>query len=261
MKLHHAVMLFSLLAFGCAQPKWLPPAEKLSIELPQKTLTLKPTRNDITIGAVLFRMYPDDVAGIRVNAAKPRSNIVRLKQVGPDTFEFPAMKIEFDTTTGGPIFCMSLKAYFNEATNMYDGRYYANLDDRYALFSWCSADPVNTPAESRFKQNRLYTVGQFRQKLSEPIVIRLNDEPLKEEFGRYPMVYGGPRNMTEADWKPIQQAVEARGEKFVTAISINGPGRAVVNVGDGSFLNNARVYTLMRKGGAWEIETVKDVNE
>ena len=70
---------------------------------------------------------------------------------------------------------MSLKLWFNEVSNTYDGDLYLHRDDRYALLSWCSSDAKM----HRFDENRVASLSEFEAILSKPIVIRLNNNPLR----------------------------------------------------------------------------------
>lgn len=215
--------LLELIAVGWARdPSWAasedvaPIRSRLRevIELPRQTLTFKPTRDDITVGRVVLSIYCSNPDDVRVNGVRldPVWRDVRLTQAGdivvdrssstvPDAgvawtdiyldrvatnrFVLPPLKIEsFADRLGGQL-CISVKASFNEVTNRYDSMYYENLDDRYALVSWCTNRPEPTsPVGARFRQNRVATVEEFRATLSKPIVIRLNQRPLQEERSR-----------------------------------------------------------------------------
>jgi hypothetical protein len=60
--------------------------------------------------------------------------------------------------------------------------YYQNLDDRYALLSYCTRAPEASGVQSRFKQNRVATVDEFKQALGKPFVIKLNQRALRKEW-------------------------------------------------------------------------------
>jgi hypothetical protein len=212
--------IMSALVAGCA-PKPSPPAAEDSptaleqlleiIDLPRQTLVFKPTRDDITVGRVVFSVYcshPDDV---RVNGMRPdpawrdvhltetgeivvdeRNSAVPeiawlyiyLSEVAKNQFELGPLKIEVSGNQQNVLLCLSIKVWFNEVTNQYDGLYYENLDDRYALVSYCSDAPEPSPVEARFRQNRVATVNEFKEAISGPLVIRLNQRPLREEWSR-----------------------------------------------------------------------------
>ncbi|MDA1051037.1 MAG: hypothetical protein O3C40_11240, partial [Planctomycetota bacterium] len=108
------------------------------IELPGQKLVFKPTRDDITVGCVIFSLYhsnpgePLNLEAIRVNGTQPKTARLYLKQTGKNQFELPALKIAFSSEElGGPLY-MSLKVWFNELTNQKDGFVYEHLPDRYA---------------------------------------------------------------------------------------------------------------------------------
>lgn len=217
--------LLALVAAGCAHKSAQPASEAGTpdqkfltevIEFPRQTLILKPTRDDITVGRVVFSVYCPSPEDVRVNGVQldpawrdihltqtgivvdRRSSVVpdagaawmliHLKRTARNQFEFAPLKIEFSNKEHSSLLCMSVKAWFNEVTNQYDAMYYQNLDDRYALVSYCTRPPDN-PSEAgavraRFSQNRVATVNEFKQVLSRPFVIRLNQEPLREEWSR-----------------------------------------------------------------------------
>lgn len=210
-----AVGLLALVGTAEAGPEVsprLPPKGENSqdelIELPLKRLIVKTTRDDITIGKVILSVYCSSPKALLFNGAHPdptwaeihftasgeitvdrRGNVspdgvwfyVSLRQIATNEFELPALKMEFRDGEKG-LFCISLKAWFNELSNQYDGLFYKNLDDRYALISYCTKAPDDSPARSRFKQNRLATVDEFKAAFSKPLVIKMNERPLREEW-------------------------------------------------------------------------------
>jgi hypothetical protein len=237
------------------------------IELPRQILTVKTTRDDITVGAVVFIFYADtldsgrnSLDSVRVNGATPRRQRILLKQVGKDQFELPATKFEFSPTYPGQIFCIAIKAWFNQLTNQEDGGYYKNLPDRYALLSYCAhrAEPAHENA--RFTANRVDSLNEFKQALARPFVIRLNDRPLRADSGHWPMINSG-RTLSDADLKAIEQLVRDRGERYLIGISSEGRDSALVGVGDQNVWESVRRYRLARRDGTWRIENVETDRE
>jgi hypothetical protein len=161
------------------------PREFISvIEFPRQTIVFAPTRSDMTVGRVTFAVFFPNREAIRLNGAKPDSTFtyVDLKQLATNRFELAPLKIEFSTNgQSGPL-CMSIKAWFNEVSNQYDSLFYQNLDDRYALVSYCTSSPASSEARSRFKQNRVATVKEFKEILAKPMVMRLKQTPLRKEW-------------------------------------------------------------------------------
>jgi hypothetical protein len=250
---------------GTAAPKHLTEA----IEIPRQTLVFEPTRDDITIGCVIFSLWHSNsreainLEAIRVNGVKPEVSVLYLKQAGKNQFELPALKIEFSTEElGGPLY-VTVKAWFNEVTNITDSRYYENAPDRYALLSYCTnedEDPSNVHA--RMGANRVATTKEFNERLARPFVIRLNHFPLRVDEG-YPMISNYARNnvrpLSEADLKELQKLVRDRGEEHLTSISARGSDHAQVraSVEDATRFYGMRDYKVVRKEGAWQIESVK----
>ena len=236
------------------------------IELPRQTLIFKPTRDDITVGCVIFSLSHSNqgdapfLEAIRVNGVQPEAPVLHLKQVGKNQFELPALKIEFSSKQlGGPLY-MTLKVWFNELTNQYDSIYYGNVPDRYALLSYCTKEDEDpSQLNARLGANRVATVEEFTSRLSQPFVIKLNQRPLREEWGRYPMLPPG-NPLTVAELEAVGKTVRDRGERFVIAISVADADHATVTVGDGSFFRSARVYNVVRRDLTWRVENVKNLN-
>lgn len=180
------------------------------IDFSRRTLAFKPTRDDFTVGRVVFSLYCSNPKNVRVNgvgldpawreihlsekgivvdsrsSVVPEDNqawvVIDLAPVAKNQFELAPLKIEFPKGEAGPLLCMSVKAWFNEVTNQYDSMYYQNLDDRYALVSYRSREAdYPSPVKARFSQNRVATVREFKQALSKPFAIRLNQRPLQED--------------------------------------------------------------------------------
>ena len=179
------------------------------VEVPRHTLVFKPTRDNITVGSVVLSIYCSNPEEVRVNgvtldpawrevrltqagkivvdrssSAVPDARVawadIYLEQVATNQFSLPPLKIESSANEPGGQLCMSVKASFNEVTNQYDSMYYENPDDRYALVAWCKSPPEPlSPVGARFTQNRVATAEEFRATLSKPLVIRLNQRPLR----------------------------------------------------------------------------------
>jgi hypothetical protein len=183
-----------------------------ALEFPRTALSFKPTRNDMTVGRVVFSVYCSQPAEVRVNGIKPdpawreihltqtgeivvdeRNRVVptesgawlyiALPQLSTNRFELGPLKIEFPTNESSGLLCLSVKVWFNEVSNQYDSHYYQNLDDRYALVSYCTSAPdTSSGAGSRFKQNRVATVDEFKEAFAKPFNIKLKPIPLRKEW-------------------------------------------------------------------------------
>jgi hypothetical protein len=235
------------------------------VELPRQTLTFKPTRDDITVGCVIVSLFQTDMGkafpleSIRVNGAQPKAARLYLKRVGKNQFELPAMKIEFSSQElGGPLY-LSVKIWFNELTNQYDSPFYEHVSDRYALISYCTKeDDDPSKVNARLGANRVASLKKFCERLESPFVIQLKQQPLREEWGRWPMINDPGRAFSDADRKAIEQLVRDRGENYVISISANGRDQAFVDVGDHDLFEGRRLYKLVRTDGAWRIQEVED---
>jgi hypothetical protein len=188
----------------------LPKESTAIIELPRQTMIFKPTRQDMTVGRVVLSVYCSKAADVRVNGVKadPAWNEIHLTPAGEivvdkrnriapadgsawlyiyptrlatNQFELPALRIEMSTNEPQSLLCLSVKVWFNEISNQYDSMYYQNLDDRYALVSFCTRAPEPSEVRSRFKQNRVATVDEFKQALGKPFVLKLNQRALRKE--------------------------------------------------------------------------------
>ncbi len=232
------------------------------IELPRQTLTFKPTRDDITVGCVIFSLHHSNsrkaipLEAIRVNGAQPKTPVLYLKQVEKDRFELPAVKIEFSSKVlGGPLY-LTAKVWFNELTNQYDSPFYENVADRYALVSYCTnEDEDPSKVNGRLGANRVTSLKEFRDRLGKPFVISLNERPLREEWGRWPMI--NSRALGDADLKAIEQLVRGRGERYVISITARNRDHANVIVGDRDLFEGTRLYGLERADETWRIEKVE----
>jgi hypothetical protein len=281
MKRHHVSILvlgiLALFATGCAHQSLYQAsgASTLArkhlmevIELPRRTLIFKPTRDDITVGCVIFSLYQLNLdavhlEAIRINGVKPEAPVLYLKQVGKNQFELPALKIEFSSEElGGPLY-MSLKAWFNELTNQGDSFYYENPPDRYALLSYCTKeDDDPSKVNARLGANRAATVKEFKERLTRPFVIKLNQRPLREDLG-YPMVNNQAGQLSEADLKELQKLVRDRGEQYLIAISALDSDHAQVatSVEDATRFHGTRNYKVVRIDGTWRIESVNSIKD
>jgi hypothetical protein len=304
--------VLALVATGCAHFKPqssganTPDGKHLTVamKLPRQTLKFKPTRDDITVGCAILSLYQADMGmalnldAVRVNGVRPKSDRLYLKRAGTNQFELPALKIEFSSEeVGGPLY-VALKVWFNELTNQEDSPYYesAHVADRYALLSYCTKeDDDPTQVNARMGANRVKTVAEFKERLAQPLVIRLNQQPLRPGLGHWPMINnqrqlratliprrkfcrrevihrrlrGGITNLphrrlnnfgahiSDTDLKTIEQLVRDRGERHLIAISANGRDRAIVGVGDHDHYEDTRRYDLTRTDGTWRIEKVE----
>ncbi|MDA1229680.1 MAG: hypothetical protein O2856_02810, partial [Planctomycetota bacterium] len=183
---------------------------------------------------------------------------IYLKQIEKNEFELPALKIEFSSKElGGPLY-LNVKVWFNELTNQFDSFVYKHIPDRYAIVSYCTnEDDDPSKVNARLGANRVAKLEEFKELLGKPLVIELNQRPLREEWGRYPMVSVGNK-LSPADVKEIENTVRERGEKYVRSISGVNADQAAVFVGEDTFFRAAREYKVVRSDGTWRVESVKD---
>ena len=171
------------------------------IEFESRILKFRPTRDDFTVGRAIFWLLCERMAassdregdahrksetcsGYRVNGVEQGDiyNVIELRQVAKNQFELPRIRVEFSKEGSGH-FCAVVKVWFNEVTNKYDSPFYENVDDRYALVTFCTSDREEfqwVGTHARFSQNRVATLKEFKEALSEPLVIRLNQRPLSD---------------------------------------------------------------------------------
>ena len=178
------------------------------IEFPRETLIFKPTRDDMTVSRVIFNLYCSNPEEARVNGVKldptwraihlaPTGEIVvdergiardalggawtfiNLAPVSKNQFELGPLKIEYADGEHSGYLCMSVKLWFNEVGNDHDGQYYQNQADRFDLVSYRTTE-VEPPNEVnwQFRENRVATADEFKEIVSKPFVIRLNQRPL-----------------------------------------------------------------------------------
>ena len=236
------------------------------IELPRQSLVFKPTRDDITVGSVIFSLYhsnlgePLNLKAIRVNGSQPKTARLYLKQIGKNQFELPALKIEFSSKElGGPLY-MSLKVWFNELTDQYDSFVYGHLPDRYAIVSYCTKeDDDPSKVNSRLGANRVASLKEFRERIAKPFVIELNQRPLRDEWG-YPSLPPGNR-LSADEFEAVEKAVRDREEQYLISIAVVDSDHATVQVGSGTILPAVRVYNVVRSDGAWRVESVESAKD
>ena len=256
------IIIASVALPALAEPPALPTQV---IELPRQELIFRPTRDDITVGCVILSLYGSDLSrsinlkAIRVNGAQPKTSRLYLKQVSNNQFELPALKIEISSKELRRPLYMNLKAWFNEVTNQYDSPFYEHVPDRYALVSYCTKeDDDPSKVNARLGANRMATLKEFQDRLGRPFVIKLNQRPLRDEWG-YPML--PPGNSLSADeFKAVEKAVRDQGEQYLTSISVADADHATVSVGSDTVLPAARVYKVVRSDGAWHVESVERAN-
>jgi hypothetical protein len=129
----------------------------------------------------VFAMYPS----VSIPAGWTETKVIRARR--NEGRKHRLVYLEFSAPANIGILCISVKAWFNEVTTVYDSMFYQNTDDRYALVSWCTRPPESFPEtqyKARFGQNRVATVNEFKEILSRPFLIKLNQRPLREEWSR-----------------------------------------------------------------------------
>ena len=231
------------------------------IELGPQTLTFTPTRDDLTVGCAVFPVVSSHP--VRVNGVEAKQwNYIYLKQVGRNQFELPALRIEFAPDGPDAIGCLSVKVWFNEVTNYSDSALYEHRDDRYALVSWCTNPPelmkdTSYNYKARFGQNRVRTLGEFRERLAKPFPLRMNQTPLRADWG-YPMTKGGGRELSEAELQAVKQIMRDRREQYLLSIVGRDATHANVeaSIGDMTRYQGVRHYQLTLKQGVWQVEGV-----
>ncbi len=242
------------------------------IDLPQQTLVFAPTREDFTVGTVVFTVIQLDAAhpergavhpaAARINDVAPKGTTLYLKRAGKNQFELPALKIQYSREdSGGPIY-LALKVWFDGISNQDDPFYYQNHPDRYALLTYCtneSEDPAKVNV--RWGANRATTLNQFKEKLAQPLAINLNQEPLREGAG-YPMVNDAFTQLGPSDLRALRQLMQDRDETHLLAINSISPDHANVHasVRDFTQFYGKRIYQAVKTDGAWHIESVETVN-
>jgi hypothetical protein len=180
------------------------------LDLPRQTLTFKPSRDDMTVGKVVFSVYCSHPDEVRINGVRPdpawsdvhladaeivvdrrlsagRTHAwlyIDLPEAGKNQFLLAPLKIGFTGDKPSGMICASVKVWFKEVTNQYDSMFYEKTDDRYALVSFCTRPPEESDVESRFKQNRVATAAEFKDALSKPFVIKLNQRELRDEWSK-----------------------------------------------------------------------------
>ena len=210
--MHHLraflLLAAALAAPGCAHepplptPEAVPPAPVSPAPAPpgvpdstevirfdRRTLEFKPSREDFTVARAVFSILCSKPEEVRIDGARPESSWrqVDLARVDENRFEMPPIEIELLREAKGLV-CMSVKVWFHQVPNEYDSLFYEKTDDRYALASYCTSaeGPDWAQARPRFQQNRVESLEEFREALSKPFEIRLNQRPLSflEQFRR-----------------------------------------------------------------------------
>ena len=197
MKRSRASRLFLLIAGlaapGCARELPRPSPENISAPAPRdaaetiafdrQTLVFNPSRDDFTVASAVFGIHCSRPEEVRVNGARPDSSwlYLDLVEVGKNRFELAPLEIVIPGKPSG-LLCMSVKVWFHQVPNEYDSLYYQETDDRYALVSFATRTegPDWKAARARFGQNRVETLVEFRDALSRPFEIRLNQRPLAD---------------------------------------------------------------------------------
>jgi len=194
--MHHRraslLLAAALVQTGCAHEPPLPspeaaplpaapqdPAEVIRFD--RRTLVFRPSREDFTVASAVFSIFCSKPGEVRIDGARPDSpwRYVDLARVDENRFELPAIEIELPREATGLV-CMSVKVWFHQVPNEYDSLFYEKTDDRYALVSHCTRaeGPDWEQARPRFEQNRVESLEAFREAISKPIEIRLNQRPL-----------------------------------------------------------------------------------
>ncbi len=189
------LVLLGVTAPGCGHSSRQPTTRPLAatrgaspalIEIPRQTLVFRPTRDDVTVACAVFSVAASHSIAVNGVRRTERNCYIHLRQSAEGQFELPALKVQYSSEEAGAILCMSVKVWFNEVSNFYDGAIYERLEDRYALLAWCTIPPESvedTTYRGRFGANRVATLGQFKNALSKPFTIRLNQRPLQAEWG------------------------------------------------------------------------------
>jgi hypothetical protein len=233
-----------------------------SIKLARRTLEFQPTRDDLTVGGVVFSVsqlanVPRD--GVRINGTAPKNPQIYLKQVGKNRFELPALNIQFSNKAmGGPLY-LALKVWFNEVSSQGDPFLYQNLPDRYALLTYCT-DETEDPGKvnSRWGANRAATLQAFNARLATPLTIQLNQQPLRSGAG-YPMVNDAVSPFSDADLRALKELAAGQGENHpfaITAVSLDH-ANVHASVNDATRFYGSRIYRAVKVGGAWRVEDVE----
>ena len=272
---HEAILglgLLALFATGCAYqssrsasqastPAGNHPPEV--IQFPRQTLIFKPTRDDVTVGCVVFAVGASHRARANGVELAPGQNSIYLKQLATNQFELPALKIEYSVDQPGAIFCLAVKLWFNEVSNQGDSFVYEQPTDRYARVSWCTSPPelfADVHAynfKAHFGMNRQATLGEFREVLSKSIALNLNQAPLQAEWD-YPMINNHARWLSEADMKEVQRLVRERGEHYLIGVSALDSNHVSVaaSIGDRTRFHGGHIYKVARRDRTWQIESV-----
>lgn len=156
------------------------PAQEVAA-IDSRVLTFVPSRDDLTVGKAVVSIHAERPEEVRLDG-KPLPaawHLIELERVGPNRFALPPLRLE---APAGELVCLSLKVWFAEVDNRWDGLFYDRLDDRYALVAWSTRTdgPGWERAKARFAQNRVDTLDQLQERLSRPFPIALNRRPLSD---------------------------------------------------------------------------------
>jgi hypothetical protein len=101
------------------------------------------------------------------------------------------------------------------------------------------------------------TLGEFKERLARPFPLRMNQTPLRADWG-YPMTKGGGRELSEAELKAVKQIMRDRGEQYLVSIIGRDATHADVeaSIGDMTRYQGVRRYKLVLQQGAWQVESV-----
>src|SRR5436309_1018746 len=97
------LLTLSALARGCTNPATQPttkpttqPTTTRIIDFPRRTLTLQPSRDDLTVGAAILLLYTSHPQNISIETAQPMSksiNFIYLKPLAKNQFQLPALTL------------------------------------------------------------------------------------------------------------------------------------------------------------------------
>ena len=147
----------------------------------RQVLRFAPSRADLAVGIVWVSVFtPDEDWTVKLPDAE-RANFeyagkykyLELKPIGKNQFELPPLTIEARKDSSGPV-CVSVKAWFNEVSNVYDSLYYSDVADRQALLAFCTR--WDERAGPRQGHNRVATLQEFRASLGKPLTLNLRQD-------------------------------------------------------------------------------------
>lgn len=150
-------------------------AETRVIRLGARILEFAPTRDDMTVGVAVLNLFASSELRVNGKEAEAQWQSIELEEASKNRFRLPELKIEF-VEGDDDYLCMSLKVWFKEVVNEFDSLYYKDLEDRYALLSYCTGHADGEQdriVNVRFSQNRVETLEKFQQGLARPFAIEL----------------------------------------------------------------------------------------